>query len=105
MSQLPCLHRACRRGASSPSQWLAEDLLPYGALVLGHFGAGSSRCKARKMVQGALQQMLYVWATPRQQLWLSNPLGARRADVAFGGWPGEAKVGWRRCSGREQVVH
>lgn len=43
--------QGCGR-ASRPARWLAEDLLPYGALVLGHVRAGNSKWKERKTVQG-----------------------------------------------------
>lgn len=60
--QLPCLHRGCGKGASSPARWLAEDLLPYAALVLG---------------EDDIRSLMHcVQAPPGQRLWLSSPSGA-----------------------------
>lgn len=78
--QLPCLHRGCGKGASSPAQSPVEGLLPCAVLVL---------------VEDDVRSLMdCVRASPGQQLWLSSPLGALGAEVAFGGWPREAKVRW-----------
>lgn len=68
--QLPCLHRGCGRGASSPAWWLAEDLLPCRALVLGHVRAGSGGWKERKTADGLCPGI------PRTEAMAEQPLGS-----------------------------